>query len=250
VGNDLFYDARMFRLRGVQKTFGGQLAVDVDLDLARGRTTVLLGPSGCGKSTLLRLCMGLVLPDAGEVRFDGVALDRAARRRIGYVIQEGGLFPHLTAAENVALPARGRPRGELDARLAELAELVQLSPSLLLRYPLELSGGQRQRVSLMRALMLDPEALLLDEPFGALDPIIRAELQQDLRRIAHTLAKTVVLVTHDLGDAATLADEVILLRAGRVVQRGALAELVGRPADRFVTQFIEAQRAPLTRLEA
>jgi len=246
----LFYDARMFRLHEVRKAWGAELAVEVDLELPRGRTTVLLGPSGCGKSTLLRLLMGLITPDAGEVRFDGGPLDRAARRRIGYVIQEGGLFPHLSAAENVALPARGRPRAEVDARIAELAELVRLPTELLARYPVELSGGQRQRVSLMRALVLDPEALLLDEPFGALDPIIRAELQQDLRRIAQQLAKTMVMVTHDLGDAATLADEVILLRAGHVVQRGPLAELVRAPADPFVTRFIEAQRAPLERLDA
>ena len=243
----------MFQLRGVEKRFGAQLAVAVDLELPRARTTVLLGPSGCGKSTLLRLLVGLVRPDAGEVRFDGRPLDAdlaAARRRIGYVIQEGGLFPHLTAAENVALPARRRPRAAIAARLDELAALVQLEPPTLARYPLELSGGQRQRVSLMRALMLDPEALLLDEPFGALDPIIRAELQQDLRRITRALGKTVVLVTHDLGDAAVLADDVILLRAGRVVQRGPLNELVRHPADPFVTQFIEAQRAPLSALSA
>jgi len=238
----------MFQLRGVRKSWGSQLAVEVDLDLPRGKTTVLLGPSGCGKSTLLRLCMGLVAPDAGTIRFDGAPLARDARRRIGYVIQEGGLFPHLTAVENVQLAARDRPRADVDARVAMLAELVQLPPALLSRYPLELSGGQRQRVSLMRALVLDPEALLLDEPFGALDPIIRAELQQDLKRIAQRLGKTIVMVTHDLGDAATLADEVILLRAGRVVQRGPLRALLEVPADPFVTQFIEAQRAPLLRL--
>ncbi len=240
----------MFHLRAVRKAWGAQLAIEVDLDLPRGRTTVLLGPSGSGKSTLLRLCMGLVAPDAGEIRFDGGVLDRAARRRIGYVIQEGGLFPHLTARQNVALPARRKTRDEIDARVAELAEMVQLPVALLARYPTELSGGQRQRVSLMRALMLDPEALLLDEPFGALDPIIRAELQTDLRRIAQRLAKTMVMVTHDLGDAATLGDDIILLRAGRVVQRGPLDELVRAPVDPFVTQFIEAQRAPLGRLGA
>jgi len=240
----------MFRLRAVRKSWGPQLAIEVDLELARGRTTVLLGPSGCGKSTLLRLCMGLIAPDAGTIDFDGAPLDRGARRRIGYVIQDGGLFPHLTARQNVALAARDRPRAEVDARITALAELVQLPAPLLSRHPLELSGGQRQRVGLMRALVLEPEALLLDEPFGALDPIIRAELQHDLKRIAQTLRKTVVMVTHDLGDAATLADEVILLRAGRVVQRGPLAELVRAPRDPFVTQFIEAQRAPLAQLDA
>ena len=235
----------MFQLRGVRKSWGSQLAVEVDLDLPRGKTTVLLGPSGCGKSTLLRLCMGLIAPDAGSIRFDGAPLGRDARRRIGYVIQEGGLFPHLTAIDNVRLAARDRARAEADVRVGMLAELVQLPLPLLSRYPLELSGGQRQRVSFMRALVLDPEALLLDEPFGALDPIIRAELQQDLKRIAQRLGKTIVMVTHDLGDAAVLADEVILMRAGHVVQRGPLRALLDAPADPFVTQFIEAQRAPL-----
>jgi osmoprotectant transport system ATP-binding protein len=243
----------MFQLRGVKKGYGAMLAVDVDLELPGARATVLLGPSGCGKSTLLRLLIGLLRPDAGEVLFDGQPLAanlRAARRRIGYVIQEGGLFPHLTATENVALPARDRPRAAVQARLDELAELVRLPSSTLQRYPLELSGGQRQRVSLMRALMLDPPALLLDEPFGALDPITRAELQADLHRVAQKLGKTMVLVTHDLGDAAVLADDVILLRAGRVVQRGPLGELVRHPVEPFVTQFIEAQRGPLAQLNA
>ena len=242
----------MFQLRGVQKRYGGALAVDVSLDIAAARSTVLLGPSGCGKSTLLRLMMGLIVPDAGEIWFDGAPLDdgnlTAARRRIGYVIQDGGLFPHLTAADNVALPLRRRAPATVAARLDELAELVQLPRALLSHYPMQLSGGQRQRVSLMRALVLEPEALLLDEPFGALDPIIRAELQQDLRRIATRLGKTMVLVTHDLGDAAVLADDVILLRDGRVVQRGPLSELMRAPADPFVTRFIEAQRAPLDSL--
>ena len=241
----------MFRLRAVQKGYGGQLALDVDLTLEAGRTTVLLGPSGCGKSTLLRLLVGLLRPDAGEVLFDGRPLSddlEGARRRIGYVIQDGGLFPHLTAADNVRLPARGRPAAEVAARIELLAALVRLPPSLLSRYPLQLSGGQRQRVALMRALVLDPEALLLDEPLSALDPVVRAELQVDLRRIAAELGKTVVLVTHDLGDAAVLGDEVLLLRAGRLVQRGPLVELWRHPADPFVTRFIEAQRAPLESL--
>jgi len=241
----------VFRLRAVQKGYGGQLALDVDLTLEAGRTTVLLGPSGCGKSTLLRLLVGLLRPDAGEVLFDGRPLSddlEGARRRIGYVIQDGGLFPHLTAADNVRLPARGRPAAEVAARIELLAALVRLPPSLLSRYPLQLSGGQRQRVALMRALVLDPEALLLDEPLSALDPVVRAELQVDLRRITAELRKTVVLVTHDLGDAAVLGDEVLLLRAGRLVQRGPLVELWRQPADPFVTRFIEAQRAPLETL--
>jgi osmoprotectant transport system ATP-binding protein len=237
----------MFELRGVVKRYGAQLAVDLDLELPRGTTTVVIGPSGCGKSTLLRLLIGLERPDSGEVRFDGQALVgdlRGLRRRMGYVIQEGGLFPHLTAAANVALPARDWPKREVWARVRELALLVRLGDELLLRYPQELSGGQRQRVSLMRALMLAPEALLLDEPFGALDPLVRAELLEDLRHIIRSLSQTVVLVTHDLAEAALLADDVVLMREGRIVQRGPIDALMHRPAEAFVTRFIEAQRSP------
>jgi osmoprotectant transport system ATP-binding protein len=207
-----------------------------------------VGPSGCGKSTLLRLIMGLVTPDAGEVRVGGerVGPERVElRHRMGYVIQDGGLFPHLTAGQNVTLVARYRrwPRDRIEARLGELAELTRLPADALARYPAELSGGQRQRVGLMRALMMKPELLLLDEPLGALDPIIRSELQADLRRIFQTLATTVVVVTHDLAEAAFLGDQIVLLRDGRVVQTGTLTELVEQPAEPFVTQFIFAQRA-------
>jgi len=234
-----------FELRGVAKRYGGARGLaPTDLRLERGRTTVLIGPSGCGKSTLLRLLLGLLRPDEGDVRFDGEPVVPASRLRMGHVIQEGGLFPHLTAAGNVALVARwlGWRRDKIDARLAELAALVRLPADALLRYPVELSGGQRQRVGLMRALMLDPEVLLLDEPLGALDPMIRAELQDDLRAIFAELDKTVVLVTHDLAEAAYLGHHIVLLRDGRIVQQGTLAELVGQPADPFVTAFVNAQR--------
>ena len=240
--------AGMFALQGVVKRYGGQVALEVDLEIARGGVTVLLGPSGSGKSTLLRLLVGLLAPDGGEVRFDGRPLHAdlvGSRRRMGYVIQDGGLFPHLTAAENVLLPARAAEREQARSRLGELASLVRLPEALLARYPIELSGGQRQRVALMRALILDPEALLLDEPLSALDPIVRADLRTDLRRIVSTLGKTAVVVTHDLADAAVLADDVVLLRGGRIVQRGPLAALVRAPADPFVTRFIESQHAHL-----
>ena len=168
----------------------------------------------------------------------------AVRRRTGYVIQDGGLFPHLSAADNAALLARhlGWSAARRRERLDELAALVRLPGDVLARTPRELSGGQRQRVSLMRALMLDPEALLLDEPLGALDPMVRAELQDDLRAIFAELAKTVVLVTHDLAEAAFFADTVVLMRDGAVVQAGPPGDLEARPADPFVTQFIGAQR--------
>jgi len=239
----------MFELRGVSKRFGTTTALaDVDLVFPAGRTVALLGPSGCGKSTLLRLLVGLVLPDGGEVRFDGRLLTGERmleeRRRMGYVLQEGGLFPHLTAERNVTLLGRylGRSEEELDRRLHELAELTHFPVEALDRYPAQLSGGQRQRLALMRALALDPAVLLLDEPLGALDPMIRSDLQGDLREIFRELEKTVVLVTHDLAEAGFLGDEIVLLRDGRTVQRGTLRELVERPAEPFVSRFVRAQR--------
>jgi osmoprotectant transport system ATP-binding protein len=163
--------------------------------------------------------------------------------RMGYVVQDGGLYPHLTAVDNVTLAAdaQGWPHGRIDARVAELAGMAGLDAATLGRYPRELSGGQRQRVGLMRALMLDPPVLLLDEPLGALDPIVRAELQDQLGHLFATLAKTVVLVTHDIREAARLGRTITLMTAGRVVQHGTFADLVERPAAPFVTQFLTAQ---------
>jgi osmoprotectant transport system ATP-binding protein len=237
-------------IEGLSKSFGGRLALaPTSLDFAPGRTTVLLGPSGCGKTTLLKLMLGLVTADSGTVRFQGEPVIAARandlRQRIGYVIQEGGLFPHLSARDNVALMARylGREGAWIERRMAELADLAQLPANLLPRFPAQLSGGQRQRVALMRALMLDPEVLLLDEPLGALDPMTRHRLQIDLKAVFAGLARTVVLVTHDLHEAAWFADEIVLMREGRVVQRGPLDELLERPSDPFVTEFIRGQRA-------
>jgi osmoprotectant transport system ATP-binding protein len=240
----------MLSLRGVARSYGGHAALHpTDLDTPPGRTTVLIGPSGCGKTTLLRIMLGLVTPDAGEVRLDGELLTPAnalrIRRQLGYVIQEGGLFPHLTAAGNAALLVRhlGWPRARIEARLAELARLTHLEPAMLERYPGELSGGQRQRVALMRALMPDPEVLLLDEPLGALDPVIRYDLQEELRGIFDALHKTVVLVTHDLAEAAFFGHRLHLMRAGRILQSGTLRELAAAPTDPFVTRFLAARRA-------
>jgi osmoprotectant transport system ATP-binding protein len=243
----------MIELAGVTKRYGSHTAVDgVDLVCERGRAHVLIGPSGCGKSTLLRMIVGLVSPDAGNVRVDGVTLQAdtlaAVRRRIGYMIQEGGLFPHLTARQNATLMPRYLrwPAEQTAARVDELLRLTHLTPALLARYPRQLSGGQRQRVSLMRALMLDPNVILLDEPLGDLDPMIRAELQEELRAIFLQLGKTAVLVTHDLAEAGFLADRITLLRDGRVVQQGSLGELVDDPADEFVMRFVKAQRQVAT----
>src|SRR4051812_23274816 len=229
------------RLSNVTKRYGAGVAVDgIDLAFASGRTTALLGPSGCGKSTVLRLLLALVPPDGGEISVDGRPLAahdvEALRRRIGYVIQDGGLFPHLTAAENVTLMARHLrwDPGRAARRLQELTALTRFPADALARYPNELSGGQAQRVAIMRALLLAPGALLLDEPLSALDPLVRAELRADLRTIFRSLAKTVIVVTHDVGEAAHLAEVVVLMRAGRVVQQGPFATLASAPADAFV----------------
>jgi osmoprotectant transport system ATP-binding protein len=237
-------------LRGVVKRHGDVAALKATtLSLGPG-VTVLLGPTGSGKSTLLRLLTGLARPTEGEVLLWGQPLTPrtvgASRRRIGYVIQEGGLFPHLTAERNVTLAALyfGWDAGRIRRRLDELIALAHFPPDGMARYPAQLSGGQRQRVSLMRALMLGPELLLLDEPLGALDPMIRAELREDLREIFRRLGQTVVLVTHDLVEAEFFADRVVLLKEGAVVQQGPLRDLVERPADEFVTRFVRAQSRP------
>ena len=238
-----------YSLHEVTRSYGAVRAVDaVSLAFARGDITVLIGSSGSGKSTVLRLLLGLEWPDAGQVRREGEPLRRDAmlveRRRVGYVIQEGGLFPHLTVLGNLALlPGYlGWDRARIHRRAIELAELARLPPELLERFPAELSGGQRQRVALVRALMHDPPTLLLDEPLGALDPLVRHELQDDLRAIFRRLGKTVVMVTHDLAEAAFFSDRLVLMRHGRVVQAGSIADFVRAPADGFVREFVAARR--------
>jgi osmoprotectant transport system ATP-binding protein len=246
------HNRAVLELHAIQKAFGDAPALrSIDLVIPGGRTTVLIGPSGCGKSTLLRLMIGLIRPDRGTIRFDAEAVTPESapllRRRMGYVIQSGGLFPHLTARGNVALMARylGWSAGRVASRIDELVALTRFPADGLDRYPAQLSGGQRQRVGLMRALMLDPAVLLLDEPLGALDPIIRRDLQTELKEIFGTLGKTVVLVTHDIGEAGYFGDLIVLLQAGRIVQQGALVELLESPADPFVERFITAQRSLL-----
>jgi len=236
-------------LSGATKAYDGKIALaPLDLQIARGETVGLIGPSGSGKTTILRLALGLLTPDAGVVRFRGVPLERsnvlAARRQMGYVVQDGGLFPHLTAAENVELMARHLrwDAARIDARRNELVELTRFPADALDRYPAQLSGGQRQRVGLMRALFLDPDLLLLDEPLGAIDPLVRAELQDDLSAIFARLDKAVIVVTHDLAEAAFFARRMVLLRQGRIVQQGSIETLLRQPAEPFVTQFVEAQR--------
>jgi osmoprotectant transport system ATP-binding protein len=245
----------MLKFREVVKRFGKITALhSTNLHIASEKTTVLIGPSGCGKSTLLRLIAGLETPDEGEIRFAGTSLSLAnineLRRKMGYVIQEGGLFPHFTAEQNVTLMANqlGWPGERIKQRLQELADLVHLPATLLHHYPNELSGGQRQRISLIRALMLDPDLLLLDEPLGALDPLIRYELQQELKEIFDRLDKTVVMVTHDIAEAAFFGHSLVLMRSGKVVQHGPFQDLAHHPAEPFVAHFVEAQKKQLMNL--
>lgn len=242
----------MIAVENVSKSYGSLVALArTSLKFAPGSTTALIGPSGCGKSTLLRLIIGLIRPDTGQVVVNDQVMSpdniEAVRHGIGYVIQDGGLFPHLTGAGNVTLLARflNRPAADIDRRVEELSRLVQLPREMLARFPAELSGGQRQRLSLMRALMLDPPLLLLDEPLGALDPITRSELQTELNEIFARLKKTVVLVTHDMGEAAYFGESIVLMRDGKIVQAGTLDDLLNRPAEPYVTDFIRAQRSPL-----
>lgn len=242
----------MLELQNISKTYGQTLALrSINLSIPAGKTTAFLGPSGCGKSTLIRIMNGLIQADSdAAVYFEGVQVTEKnalqLRHKMGYVIQEGGLFPHLTTKQNITLMAKhlGWAKDRMEERVTELTRLTQFPEKGLRRFPAELSGGQRQRVSLMRALMLDPDLLLLDEPLGALDPMIRSELQSELRQIFQTLGKTVVLVSHDIGEADFLGDLLILMRDGQIVQQGLLSDMVNNPAEPFVSQFINAQRSP------
>ena len=239
----------MIELRDVSFAYGEVPAVRaVSVRVAPGQTLALIGPSGCGKSTVLKLAAGLLQPTSGGVYINEQDLRSAdllrIRQRLGYVVQSGALFPHLTAAQNVTLAARHlrHPADSIRSRLATLAELMRLPVTLLEHYPTQLSGGQRQRVSIMRALFLDPDVLLLDEPLGALDPMVRAELQEELRSCFAQLQKSVVLVTHDMAEAAFFAEQLVLMRAGEILQQGSCMQLLQQPANDFVAAFVKAQR--------
>jgi osmoprotectant transport system ATP-binding protein len=240
----------MLQLENVSKSFDGKPVLHrVNLEVPRGATHALIGSSGSGKTTLLRITLGLIPFEEGYVRIDGQPLlsftPTEWAERIGYVPQDGGLFPHLSGRKNVSLIAdlRGWKRPRVAARIDELRKLVDLDETILDRFPEEMSGGQRQRVSIMRAALLDPPVMLLDEPMGALDPLIRVSLQTELKSIFKRLGKTVVLVTHDLSEAVFLADEMTLLHEGRVVQTGTYFDLARNPEDPFVRLFIQAQRS-------
>ncbi len=239
----------MIALENITKAYGNTAVIDdLSLLVESGSTTVLIGPSGCGKSTTLKLINGLVRPENGSVKINNQNIGDydifSLRTKIGYVIQDGGLFPHLTACENVSILASylGWKKQSISERLGELCELTKFPSEVLNRFPVQISGGQRQRVSLMRALMLDPDILLMDEPLAALDPIIRYDLQNDLKQIFNTLNKTVILVTHDINEADFFGNKIVLIKDGSVVQEGTLKQFVEYPSNSFVTKFISAQR--------
>ena len=241
----------MIEFRSVTKQFGGgALAVeDFDLLLPSRKTTVLVGSSGSGKTTLLRMINRMVDPTSGSVEIDGDDISTVEpvklRRSIGYVMQNSGLLPHFKVVDNVAtVPVlNGVPKKQARAQALELLDTVGLSRELADRYPSQLSGGQQQRVGVARGLAANPNILLMDEPFGAVDPIVRAELQQEVIRLQRDLDKTVVFVTHDIDEAFLLGDQVVILEKGaRIAQIGSPSEIIANPASEFVSTFIGADR--------
>ena len=235
----------MIAVEAVEKSYEGRRVLGpLSLDIAAGCRLAVVGPSGGGKSTLLRLVLGLVRPDNGRITIAGEVMDNrnklAVRRRIGYVVQDGGLFPHLTAERNVTLVARhlGWDEARMRKRVEELAAMTGMDAGALARWPLQLSGGQRQRIGVMRALFLDPAVILMDEPLGALDPITRRKLQGELSTLFRSLGKTVMLVTHDVAEAAFLADEAVVLHSGRIAQRGSIEAMARAPANDFVRDLL------------
>ncbi|WP_104203459.1 ABC transporter ATP-binding protein [Billgrantia saliphila] len=236
----------MIELFGVTKRFGGETAVDaLSLRVEKGEVCVLVGTSGCGKSTTLRMINRLIEHDGGEIHLEGAPVrsfdEVTLRRRIGYVIQSTGLFPHWTVARNIGLVPRllKWPRARIQERVEELMQLLGLPVREFAgKYPRQLSGGQAQRVGVARALAADPEILLMDEPFGALDPLTRQSLQKELQELQARLHKTVVFVTHDMDEALALADRLVVMRKGRIVQQGRPIDLLHDPADEFVESLL------------
>jgi osmoprotectant transport system ATP-binding protein len=236
----------------VTKRYPGGNVGPLSLEVGPRTTVALVGPSGSGKSTVLRLLVGLLSADEGQVLVAGQPMNAATapalRLRIGYLIQEGGLFPHLSARDNAVIVARhlGWSAERIEARLAELAGLARLATQQLDRFPAQLSGGERQRVALVRALFLDPDVILLDEPLGALDALVRKNLQEELRQMFRALGKTVLFVTHDLPEAAYIADEIVVMGRGVIVERGSPESLVAHPQSELTASLLAAYR-PLSR---
>ncbi|MGN1401564.1 MAG: ABC transporter ATP-binding protein [Bacillus sp. (in: firmicutes)] len=239
----------MLKFENVSKVYGNKKAVDsVNLEIKKGEFIVFIGPSGCGKTTTMRMINKLIKPTSGTIYFEGENIMEKntveLRRSIGYVIQQIGLFPHMTIRENIALVPKllKWPETKRRARAEELLELVNMPPEFLDRYPAELSGGQQQRIGVLRALAAEPPLILMDEPFGALDPITRDSLQAEFKNLQRSLGKTIVFVTHDMDEALKLADRIVIMRAGQIVQVGTPDEILLNPADSFVENFIGKER--------
>ena len=244
----------MIDIQNLTKRFASHIAVDnVSLTVGQGETLVLLGTSGCGKTTTLKMINRLIEPTSGSISVDGVDVVKQAgpdlRRRIGYVIQDGGLFPHYTVAESIATVPKllGWDQDTIQTRIRELITKLQLPETVLNRYPSELSGGQRQRVGLARALAVKPPVVLMDEPFGALDPFTRRHVRRELFGLNELRETTVVLVTHDVSEALELADRIALMDKGRIVQIGPPDELLNKPANDFVRDFLDDQPQRINR---
>ncbi|MBL3648091.1 choline ABC transporter ATP-binding protein OpuBA [Bacillus vallismortis] len=240
----------MLTLENVSKTYkGGKKAVNnVNLKIAKGEFICFIGPSGCGKTTTMKMINRLIEPSAGKIFIDGENIMEQdpveLRRKIGYVIQQIGLFPHMTIQQNISLVPKllKWPEQQRKERARELLKLVDMGPEYLDRYPHELSGGQQQRIGVLRALAAEPPLILMDEPFGALDPITRDSLQEEFKKLQKTLHKTIVFVTHDMDEAIKLADRIVILRAGEIVQVGTPDDILRNPADEFVEEFIGKER--------
>ncbi|MEC5229558.1 choline ABC transporter ATP-binding protein OpuBA [Bacillus inaquosorum] len=240
----------MLTLENVSKTYkGGKKAVNnVNLKIAKGEFICFIGPSGCGKTTTMKMINRLIEPSAGKIFIDGENIMEQdpveLRRKIGYVIQQIGLFPHMTIQQNISLVPKllKWPEQQRKERARELLKLVDMGPEYLDRYPHELSGGQQQRIGVLRALAAEPPLILMDEPFGALDPITRDSLQEEFKKLQKTLHKTIVFVTHDMDEAIKLADRIVILKAGEIVQVGTPDDILRNPADEFVEEFIGKER--------
>ncbi|TYS20516.1 betaine/proline/choline family ABC transporter ATP-binding protein [Bacillus subtilis] len=240
----------MLTLENVSKTYkGGKKAVNnVNLKIAKGEFICFIGPSGCGKTTTMKMINRLIEPSAGKIFIDGENIMEQdpveLRRKIGYVIQQIGLFPHMTIQQNISLVPKllKWPEQQRKERARELLKLVDMGPEYLDRYPHELSGGQQQRIGVLRALAAEPPLILMDEPFGALDPITRDSLQEEFKKLQKTLHKTIVFVTHDMDEAIKLADRIVIVKAGEIVQVGTPDDILRNPADEFVEEFIGKER--------
>ncbi|BDG81589.1 MULTISPECIES: choline ABC transporter ATP-binding protein OpuBA [Bacillus] len=240
----------MLTLKNVSKTYkGGKKAVNsVNLEIEKGEFICFIGPSGCGKTTTMKMINRLIEPSAGQIFIDGENMMEQdpveLRRKIGYVIQQIGLFPHMTIQQNISLVPKllKWPEQQRKERARELLKLVDMGPEYLDRYPHELSGGQQQRIGVLRALAAEPPLILMDEPFGALDPITRDSLQEEFKKLQKTLHKTIVFVTHDMDEAIKLADRIVILKGGEIVQIGTPDDILRNPANAFVEEFIGKER--------